>query len=296
MKNTIRKIIIKLDKIGIIHLSDKSYIKMSYYIRMGKELDLNKPISFNEKIQWLKLNDRKEKYTKMVDKYEVKKIITKSIGGKYIIPTLGIYDNFKEINFNLLPNQFVIKCTHDSGGIVICKNKTELNIKKAEKIINKSLKRNYYYRGREWSYKNVKPRIIVEKYMIDKKTDELRDYKFFCFDGKIGIVLVCTNRSVELEETWFDEEFNLIDLTEGGHKNRKDIKKPKTFDEMKRIAKKLSKGIPHVRIDLYEIDGKVYFGEFTFYPASGLERFSDESWNIKLGNMIDLNKVKINEK
>lgn len=277
-------------------LSDELFLKIKYQYRLHKKLDLKNPKTFNEKLQWLKLNNHKKIYTTMVDKYEAKKYIADIIGERYIIPTLGVYDQFDNIDFDKLPNQFVIKCTHDSGGLVICKDKAKLDRRIAKRRINKSLKHNYYFSGREWPYKNVKPRILIEQYMEDPKTKELSDYKFFCFNGKIGIVLVCTNRQKNLEETWLDENFNYIDLEEGGHKNRTDLTKPACFEEMKRISRKISKGIPHIRVDLYEINGKVYFGELTFFPASGFERFSDESWNEKLGNMIDLGLVKQNEK
>ena len=271
-------------------LPDKMSIKMMFRVCMGYHIDLNKPVTYNEKLQWLKLYDHKDIYTTMVDKCEVKKYIANVIGKEYIIPTLGVYDNFDDIDFDKLPSQFVIKCTHDSGGLIICKNKKVFDKKVVRKKINKCLKKNFYYNYREWPYYGVRPRIIVEEYMEDKKYGELRDYKFFCFDGKIGVVLVCTNRQTDLEETWFDEDFHLIDLREGGHKNRTDLSKPVQYEQMKKIAKKLSNGIPHVRVDLYEINGKIYFGEMTFFPAGGFEQFDNKIWDKKLGDWIVLPK------
>ena len=182
-------VLLKLDHINLIKLSDKKYIELRYFSLFLKELNLDNPKSFNEKLQWLKLYDRNSEYTKMVDKYEVKKYVSNIIGEEYIIPTIGIYNSFDEIDFKKLPNKFVIKCTHDSGGLVVCKDKNKLDKNNAKKKIEKSLKTNYYYCGREWPYKNVKPRIIIEKYMCTKEQKELIDYKFFCFNGNPKIIL-----------------------------------------------------------------------------------------------------------
>lgn len=285
-------ILLKLDQRNFIHLSDELFIKIAYEYDCGKKLNLDNPKTFNEKMQWLKLNDRKKIYTTMVDKYEVKKFITKLIGEQYIIPTLGVWDKFEDIDFDKLPNQFVLKCTHDSGGIVICKDKKNFNIEDARKKINKLLKRDYYKIWREWPYKDVRPRILADKYMIDESGLELKDYKLFCFNGKPKICLVCSDRFKELKETWFDENWKNLHIIEGNHKNDDTIEKPKTFEEMKKIASKISKNIPFVRVDFYEIDKKAYFGEITFYPSSGVEKFEQELWNEKFGDMIDLKEIK----
>ena len=281
---------------NIIPISDEYMLKVIYKCAFNKKLDLINPRTFNEKLQWLKLNDRKDIYTTMVDKYEVKKYVSDLIGEKYIIPTIGIYDKFNDINFDVLPSKFVIKCTHDSGGIVIVKDKKLLDKKKAKKKINKSLKRNYYYPSREWPYKNVKPRIIVEKY-IENANEELIDYKFFCFNGVCKVVLVCSERfsSNNMCETWFDENWNFLDITESGHRTNINIKKPKNFELMKELCSKLSANISFLRVDFYEVNDKIYFGELTFYPASGYERFEPEYWNERLGDLIDLSGVKSGE-
>lgn len=282
-------------KLGIHNcLSDEIFLKKKFKIYMGKNLDLNNPKTFNEKLQWLKINDRKPIYTIMVDKYEAKKYVASIIGEEYIIPTLGIYDNFDQINFDSFPNQFVIKCTHDSGGLVIVKDKTQINIQKVRKKINKCLKRNYYWSGREWPYKNVKPRIIIEKYMEDQNTEDLKDYKFFCFGGVPKIILVCSERfsSSNMCETWFDDSWNLLPIKENNHGIDKSIKCPLNFEKMKNLASILSKDIPFVRIDFYEIKNEIYFGEITFFPASGYEKFDPEEWDEKMGDLIEL---KINE-
>ena len=179
---TKRNIIDYLDSRGFFKfMSDEAYLKFMYKLKMKRKLNLSDPQTFNEKLQWLKIYDRKPEYTTMVDKYEAKKYVADIIGEEYIIPTLGVWDRFEDIDFDELPDQFVLKCTHDSGGLVICRDKSKLDLKAAKKKINKSLKRNYYWIGREWPYKNVRPRIIAEKFMTDPTSDDLQDYKFFFF-------------------------------------------------------------------------------------------------------------------
>ena len=191
-----RRILLGLTSRGFLNfLPDETILKIKFKDRIGKELNLKKPKTFNEKLQWLKLYDRNPAYTKLVDKYEVRKHIAKTIGQEYLIPLLGVWDTFEDINFSKLPNQFVLKCTHDSGGLIICTDKNRLDIDAARKKINKCLKRNYYYPGREWPYKNVKPRIICEKYMVDESGTELKDYKFMCFNGEVKCIFVCLNRN-----------------------------------------------------------------------------------------------------
>lgn len=272
-------------------IPDKQYLKLMYRIRMGKKLNLKNPQTFNEKLQWLKLYDRRPEYTIMVDKYEVKEYVADIIGRKYIIPTLGVWESFDEIDFNKLPNQFVLKCTHDSGGLVICRDKNKLNMTEARKKIEKSLKSNFYWVGREWPYKNVKPRIIAEQYMEDLNDHELRDYKFFAFDGVVKALFIATDRGDKLVDTkfdFFDTEFRHLEFT-NGHPNAKVVPhKPETFDEMKKLAGKLSVGIPQVRVDFYEVNGKAYFGELTFAHWSGMKPFRPEIWDKVFGEFIEL--------
>ncbi len=278
-----------IDKKTFIKLSDKLYVKLIYLNSFNKKMDLKNPKTFNEKLQWLKIYDRKDYYTSLVDKYEVKKHVEKIIGSEYIIPTLGIYDNFDEIDFSTLPNRFVIKCTHDSGGIVICKNKSNFNIKNAKRKIEKCLKRNFYYVGREWPYKNVKPRIIIEQYMEDISNEELTDYKVMCFNSKPLMTFTCSERfSGDLKVTFFDNDWKKMPFERHYKASTKKIKKPINFDLMLKLSKTMSENIPFVRIDWYEINGKLYFGEYTFYPGDGLEEFSPEIWDEKLGNLINL--------
>ena len=274
-------------------LPDKMYLKLKYFVVFHKKLDLTNPKTFNEKINWLKLYDRKDVYTKMVDKYEAKHYISKIVGNDYIIPTLGVYDNFDDIDFDQLPNKFVLKCTHDCGGLVICKDKSSLNKEEARLKIEKSLKKNYYYDNREWPYKNVKPRIIAEKYMEDSQTEELRDYKFFCFNGEPMYMFIATDRNKhETKFNFYDMEYNLLPIKQHYPNNFNNLPKPKTFDQMKNLAKKLSKGLPHIRVDFYEVDGKVYVGELTFSHFGGFVPFEPQSWDRIFGDLIDIEGVK----
>ncbi|MBO4276520.1 glycosyl transferase [Candidatus Saccharibacteria bacterium] len=279
-----------LSRLGLLNnMSDEKYIKKKYYLVFHKRLDLKNVKTFNEKLQWLKLYDRKDIYTMMVDKYEIKKYVADQIGEEYIIPTIGIYDKFDDIEFGQLPKQFVIKCTHDSGGLVICRDKSKLDLEEAKRTINKSLKRNYYYAHREWPYKNVKPRIIIEKYMEDKENNGLTDYKVMCFDGIAKMIFTCTDRfNGGLKVTFFDLKWKQLPFTRHYPSSNKPIKKPVNLKKMIELSELLSKGIPFVRMDWYEINGKLYFGEFTFYPGSGLEEFNPEEWDEKIGRMLKL--------
>lgn len=276
-------------------MSDEEFLKKEYKLRMGYSLDLNNPTTYNEKIQWLKLYDRNDQYTMMVDKYLVKEYIKSLIGEEYVIPTLGVWDSFDDIDFSKLPNQFVLKCTHDSGGLVICKDKSTFSIANARNKINKCLRRKYYYIHREWPYKNVKPRIIAEEYMEDSETKELRDYKFFTFNGVPRAVFIATDRQKADEETKFD--FYDMDFThlniKNGHPNA-DVKpeKPLNFEKMKQFASILGSNIPHVRVDFYEVNGKLYFGELTFSHWSGMVPFEPIQWDYTFGEWIDLSSLK----
>lgn len=271
-------------------IPDSLYLRMQYRLVFGEKLNLKNPIKFNEKLQWLKLHNRKPCFTEMVDKYEVKKYITRTIGEEYVIPTLGVWDSFEKINFDLLPNQFVLKCTHDSGGVIICKDKSKFDKEAAKNKIEKSLKRNFFFYGREWPYKYVKPRIIAEKYMIDESVSELRDYKFFCFNGVCKCMKVDFDRFSRHRANYYDRDGNLLDLGEKicPPNKEKNIILPQNKEKMIFLAEKLSKGIPFLRVDFYDVNGDIYFGELTFFPASGLGAFTDEVWDYKLGNWLQL--------
>ena len=286
----ISKVLLKMMDAGMFNkMSDEKYIKLRYSLTFGKELDLDNPKTFNEKLQWLKLNDYNEIQSIMADKSTVKEYVSNIIGSKYIIPTLGVYDSFDEIDFSKLPNSFVIKCTHDSGGLVVVKNKKDFDKKRARKKINRSLKRNYFYLGRETPYKYIKPRIIIEKYINNNNVD-LRDYKFFCFSGKVGLFLICSDRSTGVKFTFFDKNGTFLNITQCGAPNDKTVKLPKKFKEMKKLAEILAKDMVHVRVDFYEIDDKIYFGELTFFDSSGFGEFTPNKWDKRLGEMMVLPK------
>lgn len=288
-----KRIIIKMLEI----LPDKLYLELKFRLKMNKKLNLKNVQTFNEKLQWLKLYDRNQNYVKMVDKYEVKKYVSDIIGEEYIIPTLGIWEKFEDIDFDKLPRQFVIKCTHDSGSVIICKDKSKFNRKEAHKKIAKALKRNYFINGREWPYKNVRPRIIIEKYMCPSNCDNIEDFKLQTFNGKVAYSFVCTDRNRNVKYTFFDRQKNFIDVTQCGAKNDpKNAKLPKNYEKMVELAEKIAKNIPEVRVDFYNINEKIFFGELTFFDTSGFGKFEPEEWDYKFGQMLDLSKVKENEK
>ena len=287
---TPRLIIFKMGMKGWVKcFDDETYLKLMYWANTGKKLNLDNPRTFNEKIQWLKLHDYKPEYSTMVDKYEAKKWVASRIGEEYVIPTLGVWDSFDEIEFDKLPNQFVLKCTHDSGGLVICKDKSILDIKKAKKKIESSLKRNYFVVGREYPYKNVKPRIIAEKYMEDTTTKELRDYKILTFGGIAKALFIVSNKQNGKNcADYFDINFVPLNLTWGCPNSTIKPSKPKCFDEMVKAAEILAKGTVELRVDFYEVNGKAYFGEMTFFDGSGFEIIDPDEWDNKFGEMIKL--------
>lgn len=265
---------------------DSIYLKLLYRYKLGKKLDLKKPQTYNEKIQWMKVHYRNPLYTQLADKYGVREYISKKIGEEYLIPLIGVYDKFDDIDFDTLPDQFVIKCTHDSGGLVICRDKKQLDIKKAKAKIERCLKRDYFLNSREWVYSDIKPRIVIEKYMVDESGYELKDYKFFCFNGNAEVMFMATDRSGE-EETkfdFFDMDFNHLDLRNGHPNSTRKLEKPERFEEMAALAEKISEGLPHARVDLYNINGKLYFGEVTFFHWSGLKPFEPEKWDKIFGD------------
>lgn len=266
------------------------WLKVLYRIKLHRRLNLSHPRRFTEKLQWLKLHDRNPMYPTLVDKYEVKEYISQILGEEYVIPTYGVWDHFDQVDFETLPEQFVLKCTHDSGNVWICKDKSSFDRNKAKKSLEKSLKHNFYWWTREWPYKNVKGKIIAEKYMeSDSPEKGLSDYKFYCFNGEPKIVLVSSGRFVgQLCFDYYDEQWNKLSLVWDKPNSSIDRSKPDQFEEMKNICKVLSKDIPHVRIDLYHIRNRIYFGEFTFYDSAGFCHFTPDNWDVKIGDMIDI--------
>lgn len=273
-------------------MTDETLLKLMYKSRMGKTLNLDNPKSFSEKLQWLKLYDRKPWYTKLVDKYEVRSYIEETIGKEYLIPLYGVWDDADEIDFDSLPDQFVLKCTHDSGSVIICQDKTKLDKNKAKKKLKRAQRFNYYYCSREWPYKNVKPRIIAEKYMLNiEGSTELSDYKWFCFDGVAKVMFVVTDRQtpgVGTKMDYFDMEFRHLPFTNGCPNATHIIEKPVNFELMRELAERISKGLPHVRVDFYEADGRVYFGEITFFDGCGMTPFEPDEWDDMFGSWIRL--------
>lgn len=271
---------------------DKKYLEFRYFLTFHKILNLNMPVTYNEKLQWMKLYDRNPLYTKLVDKYEVKKILEKKYKGNIqLVPTLGVWNSFDEIDFDKLPQKFVLKCTHDSGSILICKDKKTFDYNTARKHFNKCIKHSGYIGGREWAYKNVKPRILAEELLQEPNNEGIKDYKFFCFNGKVKALFIATDRGIKGKDVkfdFFDENFCHLPLKHGHENAIITPKKPSNFESMKSEAEILSKGLRHVRIDFYDINNKIYFGEFTFYHHSGFVPFDPEIWDEKFGAWLDL--------
>lgn len=271
-------------------MPDDKYLKRKFKACVGYELNLEKPTSFNEKLQWLKLYDRNPEYTMMVDKIAVREFVRETIGQEYLIPCLGTWSDPADIDFDALPNRFVLKCNHNSGlGMYICKDKTKLNISRVKRNLQKGLAQNYYLTGREWPYKDVPPQIIAEAYMEDAN-GRLDDYKFMCFNGQVKCCFVCTDRFSDkgLHITFFDPDWNVMPFERSYPAVKEGLPKPSQYEKMVELAQTLSKGIPFVRVDFYEADGKIYFGEMTFYPGCGFEAFQPEQWDKTLGDWITL--------
>lgn len=282
---------------------DKLYLTLLFRCKMGYWIDWKNPKTFSEKLQWLKLYNRKPEYTTMVDKNAVKEYVAKIIGEEYIIPTLGVWDTPEEINWDELPNQFVLKTTHGGGstGVVICKDKANFDKKVAVEKLSRSLKSCIYQSYREWPYKNVKRRIIAEQYMEDRESEDLIDYKFYCFNGEPIYCQVIRDRRSKETIDFYDVDWNhmsfvglnpiaensLVSIVKNGITQ---VVKPYKLEDMLSICSKVASQIPFVRVDLYSIQSKVYMGEITFYPASGIGVFSPQEWNYKLGELISLPK------
>lgn len=281
-------------------LPDRIALQIQYRNIFLKKLNLENPETYSEKLQWLKLYNRRPEYTTMVDKYAVKEYVKEKIGKKYIIPTYGVWERFDDIDFDLLPDRFVLKCTHGSGDTVICRNKADFDKTAAKKRLTKSLKTDYYKISREWPYKNVPRRIIAERLLqvsnSPDSTGSVTDYKFYCFHGKPELLLVATERNHENHTAkfdFFDMQGNRCNLKkDAGMNSYADNLIPKSFEEMKTLARKLSEGIPHARVDFFEEYGRPLFGEVTLLPAAGYSHFEPELWDKKLGDLIHLPEEK----
>ena len=272
-------------------LPDKLYLQMLYFKHFHRLIDFKNPVSFNEKIQWLKIHDRNPLYTTIVDKLKMKEYLIEVLGKDYTVPTLAVWDSPEEIDFDALPNQFVLKWNHDSGSIVICKDKSTFDVNKALKKLQHGAKYNGFWYGREWPYKDVPPKVFAEPYMEDEETRELRDYKLFAFNGEVKLLLVASDRQTPGEDTkfdFFDMDLNHLDIVNQHANAPVTPNPPKSFSLMKHLAERISKGFIHLRVDFYEVNGRVYIGELTLYHGSGLMSFSPNHWYKTLGDWINL--------
>ncbi len=288
-KTMISRLIWAAARYGLLNrLSDKRYLKLMYRIHIGEPLKLDKPTSFNEKLQWLKLYDRRPEYPLLVDKYEVRAFVAQRIGEQYLFPLVGVWNHPDDVVWDMLPDQFVLKCTHDSGGVVICREKAAMDWKLVRKKLLRAYNRNFYYQGREWPYQSIRPRIIAEPLMQESAGKELRDYKLMVFQGNVRCCFVCSNRTQGLNVTFFDRNWNRMPFERHYPQDPRQIEKPQSYDDMVVLAERLAAGIPFVRVDFYEIDGNPYFGEMTFYPGSGFEEFTPPEWDHILGDWLTL--------
>ena len=268
---------------------DRFYLKSLYYVDNGKHLNLDNPTTFNEKLNWMKFHDQNPLYRTLVDKYKVKKIVEEKIGSEYVVKNYAVYNSVDEIDLDSLPDSFVLKATHDSGGVIICKSKSSFDLQAAKKKLKRQLSIDYYWKTREWVYKDPDPKIIADEYLDDHSGHELTDYKFWCFNGEPKVMYI-TNKGKNIKENFYDMDFAPLDINHGFPRVVPEFEKPEQFELMKELAKKLSQGIPFVREDFFNLNGRVYFGEFTFYDWAGLKAFVDDEWDRKLGSWINLPK------
>jgi hypothetical protein len=268
--------------------SDETFLKIYYRLAMGRALDLKNPKTFTEKLQKLKLLNKGQNFSMLVDKFQVREIIQHKLGTSYLIPMLGVWDNFDAINFDSLPNQFVLKTTHDSGTVIICTDKSKLDMNEVKIRLNRALKRNYFYLSREYPYRYALTRIVAEQYMFDESQKELDDYKFFCFDGEPKFVEITSGKGKNKQRGYYDFNLNPMPFTLGNASNNPITEDLNFIPEMEKIAKTLSAGLKHVRIDLYNINNQIFFGEYTFHHSGGLFEVKPVAWEEKIGDMIKL--------
>lgn len=289
-RNIIKSRELRLKLIGLLRfIPDEPYLKMVYRIKSGKKLNLKNPKTFCDKLNWLKLHDIHPEYARLVDKVAVRDYLKEVAGEDLCLPLLGVWEHYDDIDFDTLPDRFVLKCNHDSGSVKIIPDKSSMDHAALREFYESRLKQNPYLLGREYPYRDVPPRIYAEQYMVPEGDSDINDYKFFCFDGKPEILFVATERSTDCKFDFFDMDFNHLDIENIHPQCGHPIPKPATFEQMKALAAKLSAGMKFVRIDLYEIDGKLYFSEFTIYHAGGFWPMAPEEWEYKLGDLIRLN-------
>lgn len=288
MNGIIKKAILVTTRI----IPDELYLRIAYRMVTGKTLHLNPPVTFNEKLQWLKLHNRQPLFTQMVDKYGVREFIKERIGEEYLIPVYGVWDKPEDVDFSTLPDRFVLKCTHDCGGVIICRDKSKFNKEDAITTLKECMKKNFYYQGREWPYKNVIPRVYAEAYLEDKGETQLTDYKVFNFNGTPRIIQVDFDRYTDHKRKFFDTEWNEMDVTfHQPYQSDKVIKKPACLDEMLELSRKLSAGFPHLRTDFYIVNDRLYVGEMTFFHGTGFGKWTPESFDAEMGSWLDLSEV-----
>ena len=267
--------------------NDEKYLKTIFRLYTGQKLDLNNPQTFNQKLQWLKLYAHKPVYAIMADKYAVKKYVADIVGEEYVVPCLGVWERAEDIDFDTLPNQFVLKCTHNSGvGRCICKDKSKIDLIKVRRNIAKGLKEDYYRPGRDKQYRDIPKKIIADQYLDDGTGTELRDYKWWCFNGEPKFMYY-TNKGEHVYENFFDMDYKPVSIDHGFERLLPEMEKPAEFELMRDMAAKLSKGIPFVRVDFFDVNHHIYFGEFTFFDWGGLRPFGGD-WDKILGDLITL--------
>lgn len=277
-------------------IPDKAYLSIMFRANLGKRMNWRSPRTYNEKLQWLKLYDRKAIYPKMVDKFEAKQYIADRVGSQFVPKVVGgPWDSFNKIDFTMLPEQFVLKTTHDCGGVWICKDKCKINMVDVRSFIEGHMKDNYYRKHREWPYKHIHPRIFAEEYLEDRTDGELKDYKFFTFNGIPKMMFIASernNESVETKFDFYDMDFQRLSIVNGHSNSEKYMAKPVHFEKMKRLASRLSEDIPHLRVDFYETNGRLYVGELTFFHYSGFVPFSPPEWDEILGTWLPIPQKK----
>lgn len=277
------------------NMADDEYLTRLFKFYQGYPLNLQNPRTFNEKLQWIKLYDRNPLYTQLVDKFLVREFVKEKIGEDHLIPLIGVWDTPEEIDFDALPDQFVLKCNHNSGtGMCICKDKSALNIAEVKDNLWRGLKEDYYLTAREWPYKNVPRKIICEKFMVDESNTELKDYKFYCFNGKAQILLRVKDRFSDkpTSANYYSRDGQELPIKWGFEQNQEPSEWQEAYDEMFRLADILASGIPQVRVDFYLVNGKIYFGEMTFFDGGGFDRIEPVEWDYKLGDLITLPDTK----
>lgn len=274
---------------GKIWFPDKAFQKWDYRIHSGKKLNLRNPKTFCEKLQWMKYYYRNPFYTQLVDKYAVRSYVSETIGEEYLVPLYGVWDHFDDIDFDALPDSFVLKCTHDQGSVILVPDKSKFERTLAKEKLESALKKNHFYLCREWPYKNIPPRIICEGFLKVIGENDLPDYKLMCFDGKVKLLYVCTNRTTDLCYNFYNPEWEFIPVNRADGKSANiTIEKPKNLEKMIELAEQLSSGMPHVRVDFYNVNGEIYFGELTFFRSGGRVPFVPEEFELEFGNWITL--------